>query len=198
MSNLRSLILEYKKISILKSLLPAFFCCYKIRKHFIFLFSQKWFGKLKSNFMGKFIGWSSTKLYFVFRSEIQDGCLRGNKRHQGVKNSVFLCNVERLFVNQFWCSCVFSFLIKFSLCNLHYPWYHWRLNTNNSNFEHKSDFDMSFSQDSNGISYMIWSTSYVLKTILVRRVWRDQKGNQNPWIEGQTTQWPKEKVQKDN
>jgi hypothetical protein len=115
------------------------------------------------------------------------------------KKQCFLCNVERLFVNQFWCSCVFSFLIKFYLCNLHYPWYHWRLNTNNSNFEHKSDFDMSFSQDSNGISYMIWSTSYVLKTILVRRVWRDQKGNQNPWIEErQTTQWPKDKGQKDN
>jgi len=24
-----------------------------------------------------------------------------------------------------------------------------------------------------------------------------QRGNQNPYIEGQTTQWPKEKVQKD-
>ena len=31
-----------------------------------------------------------------------------------------------------------------------------------------------------------------------RRVWRYQRGNQNPYIEeGQTTQWPKEKVQKD-
>ena len=31
-----------------------------------------------------------------------------------------------------------------------------------------------------------------------RRVWRYQKGNQNPYIEKeQTTQWPKEKVQKD-
>ena len=31
-----------------------------------------------------------------------------------------------------------------------------------------------------------------------RRVWRYQMGNQNPYIEkGQTTQWPKEKVQKD-
>jgi len=30
-----------------------------------------------------------------------------------------------------------------------------------------------------------------------RRVWRYQKGNQNPYIEEeQTTQWPKEKVQK--
>jgi hypothetical protein len=34
--------------------------------------------------------------------------------------------------------------------------------------------------------------------IYLRRVWRYQKGNQNPYIEEeQTTQWPKEKVQKD-
>ena len=34
--------------------------------------------------------------------------------------------------------------------------------------------------------------------IEVRRVWRYQSGNQNPYIEEeQTTQWPKEKVQKD-
>ena len=32
----------------------------------------------------------------------------------------------------------------------------------------------------------------------VRRVWRYKRGNQNPYIEErQTTQWPKEKVQKD-
>ena len=32
----------------------------------------------------------------------------------------------------------------------------------------------------------------------VRRVWRYQKSNQNPEIEEeQTTQWPKEKIQKD-
>ena len=32
----------------------------------------------------------------------------------------------------------------------------------------------------------------------VRRVWRYQRGNQNPYIEEeQKTQWPKEKVQKD-
>ena len=34
--------------------------------------------------------------------------------------------------------------------------------------------------------------------IKVRRVWRYQRGNQIPYIEEeQTTQWPKEKVQKD-
>ena len=34
--------------------------------------------------------------------------------------------------------------------------------------------------------------------IIGRRVWRYQRGNQNPYIEEeQTTQWPKEKVQKD-
>ena len=31
----------------------------------------------------------------------------------------------------------------------------------------------------------------------VRRAWRYQMGNQNPYIEEQTTQWPKEKLQKD-
>ena len=30
-----------------------------------------------------------------------------------------------------------------------------------------------------------------------RRVWRYQRGNQNPYREGQTPQWPKEKGQKD-
>jgi hypothetical protein len=34
--------------------------------------------------------------------------------------------------------------------------------------------------------------------ISLRRVWRYQRGNQNPYIEEeQTTQWPKEKVQRD-
>jgi hypothetical protein len=37
-----------------------------------------------------------------------------------------------------------------------------------------------------------------LMVIQVRRVWRYQRGNQNPHIEEeQTTQWPKEKIQKD-
>ena len=37
-----------------------------------------------------------------------------------------------------------------------------------------------------------------LSEITLRRVWRYQRGNQNPYIEEeQTTQWPKEKVQKD-
>jgi len=31
----------------------------------------------------------------------------------------------------------------------------------------------------------------------IRRVWRYQRCNHNPYIEGQTTQWPKEKGQKD-
>jgi len=31
-----------------------------------------------------------------------------------------------------------------------------------------------------------------------KRVWRHQRGNQNPYIEEeQKTQWPKEKIQKD-
>ena len=32
---------------------------------------------------------------------------------------------------------------------------------------------------------------------LLRRVWRYQKGNHNPYIKEQTTQWRKEKVQKE-
>ena len=38
-----------------------------------------------------------------------------------------------------------------------------------------------------------------IKDVFVwRRAWRHQRGNQNPYIEEeQTTQWPKEKVQKD-
>jgi hypothetical protein len=38
--------------------------------------------------------------------------------------------------------------------------------------------------------------SYTCIAIHLRRVWKYQNGNQNPWIEeGQTTQWPKEKGQ---
>jgi len=37
-----------------------------------------------------------------------------------------------------------------------------------------------------------------ISILYIRRVWRYQRGNQNPYIEeGQTTQWPKEKGQKD-
>jgi hypothetical protein len=40
---------------------------------------------------------------------------------------------------------------------------------------------------------------WILRRIInIRRVWRYQRGNQNPYIEEeQTTKWPKEKVQKD-
>ena len=37
----------------------------------------------------------------------------------------------------------------------------------------------------------------MFKEYSLRRVWKYQRGNQNPYIEEQTTQWPKEKVQKD-
>ena len=40
--------------------------------------------------------------------------------------------------------------------------------------------------------------NYCVVWLFVRRVWRYQRGNQNPYIEEeQTTQWPKEKLQKD-
>jgi hypothetical protein len=42
-----------------------------------------------------------------------------------------------------------------------------------------------------------WTQRY-MNNPLLRRVWRYLRGNQNPYIEDeQTTQWPKEKVQKD-
>jgi hypothetical protein len=39
-------------------------------------------------------------------------------------------------------------------------------------------------------------TLLIINTVILRRVWRYQRGtgNQNPLIEEQTTQWPKEKV----
>jgi hypothetical protein len=37
-----------------------------------------------------------------------------------------------------------------------------------------------------------------MRTLLTKRVWRHQRGNQNPFIKEElTTQWPKENVQKD-
>jgi len=50
------------------------------------------------------------------------------------------------------------------------------------------------------IRSLIPRRSYLQKYYIVclRRVWRYQRGNQNPYIEEeQTTQWPKEKVQTD-
>ena len=41
------------------------------------------------------------------------------------------------------------------------------------------------------------STFTISISCVPRRAWRYQRGNQNPYIEEQTTQWPKEKVQKD-
>ena len=37
----------------------------------------------------------------------------------------------------------------------------------------------------------------LMKNTFLRTVWRYQRGNKNPYIEEQTTQWAKEKVQKD-
>jgi peptidyl-tRNA hydrolase len=45
--------------------------------------------------------------------------------------------------------------------------------------------------------YQRTNNNFILETCR-KRVWRYQRGNQNPYIEEeQTTQWPKEKVQKD-
>jgi hypothetical protein len=46
--------------------------------------------------------------------------------------------------------------------------------------------------------YKMISGHALYQDFLIRRVWRYQRGNKNQYIEeGQTTQWPKEKVQKD-
>jgi hypothetical protein len=43
-----------------------------------------------------------------------------------------------------------------------------------------------------------WVSLGISFYFIVRRVWRYERGNQSPYIEeDQTTQWPKEKVQKD-
>ena len=45
---------------------------------------------------------------------------------------------------------------------------------------------------------VVWIKEQHVIILTLRRVWRYQRGNQNPYIEEeQTTQWPKEKVQKD-
>jgi hypothetical protein len=42
----------------------------------------------------------------------------------------------------------------------------------------------------------LWN--YIMnKKYKIRRIWTYQRGNQNPYIEEQTTQWSTEKVQKD-
>ena len=47
-------------------------------------------------------------------------------------------------------------------------------------------------------SRFIWRANVIIFVRRIRRVWRYQRGNQNPYVEEeQTTQWPKEKVQKD-
>ena len=48
------------------------------------------------------------------------------------------------------------------------------------------------------MGYSWWTSFSSWSTILIRRVWEYQRGNQNPYIEEeQTTQWQKENVQKD-
>jgi len=45
---------------------------------------------------------------------------------------------------------------------------------------------------------MLFYAEFINNVIFIRRVWRYQTGNQNPYIEDEkTTQWPTEKGQKD-
>jgi hypothetical protein len=47
-------------------------------------------------------------------------------------------------------------------------------------------------------SAISWWEQVKVSIMMGRRVWRYQRGNQNPYIEDeQTTQWPKENVQMD-
>ena len=58
----------------------------------------------------------------------------------------------------------------------------------------------SYMNSHHALSYMnsCHTTLSYMNCRHIRRVWRYQRGNQNPYIEEQqTTQWPKEKVQKD-
>jgi hypothetical protein len=51
-------------------------------------------------------------------------------------------------------------------------------------------------QNQNIISVSFWFVTIHIKQFCLRRVWRFQRGNQNPYIEdGLTTQLPKEKGQ---
>jgi hypothetical protein len=55
---------------------------------------------------------------------------------------------------------------------------------------------MSCQSTVNSLLFTVYMYKY--SRIVLRRTWRYQRVNQNPSIEeGQTTQWPKEKIQKD-
>ena len=53
--------------------------------------------------------------------------------------------------------------------------------------------------DSPTQSYSVIASKTLISgvTLATKRVWRYQRGNQNPYIEEQTTQWPKENGQWD-
>jgi hypothetical protein len=55
--------------------------------------------------------------------------------------------------------------------------------------------NLSITMSSSELSHALEIYAYEIKCR--RWVWRYLKGKQNPYIEEQTTQWPKEKVQKD-
>ena len=52
--------------------------------------------------------------------------------------------------------------------------------------------------DCNGLYSCSWSSYGFLRRLLLGKVWRYLGGNQKPWIEGQKTQSPNEKVQRTN
>jgi hypothetical protein len=59
-------------------------------------------------------------------------------------------------------------------------------------------FSKSLRHYENNIFVLLVKAKHCHIKMILWRVWRYQRGNQNPYIEEeQTTQWPKEKVQKD-
>ena len=86
----------------------------------------------------------------------------------------------------------------FSLCNRvsstnkidrHYI-YNWNIVENSGNPHNHNSFHLEHIPTTIG--------NEVVVNIVIRRVWRYQRSNQNPYIEqGQTTQWPKANLKKD-
>jgi len=77
------------------------------------------------------------------------------------------------------------------------------LSTTHFNGQHKTVFIVHGFHGEENDNWISQMTSALLKEVvsmssIERIVWRYQRGNQNPYItEEQTTQWPKEKVQRD-
>jgi hypothetical protein len=90
-----------------------------------------------------------------------------------------------------WSNCIFG-LEQYNQYNWRSLWYNWLLCNNH---DHTKWYCMLPTiKQIFGIA-ILWYWVYIIN---IRRVWRYQRCNQNPYIEEeQTIQWPNEKVQKD-